>query len=281
MAGDHSNSFFGNKKCAFRASLRSILIFFVILTGVSDVSAGILEFFGLSPSIPSLQHAPGQNSLIYFRKNSSETIIPYTDSIKNFFNDYSGLNEKYEKNIDHECSRLFSRPKNGKFCPFKLEYLENCSPTKTDGNFGYDISKPCIFLTLNEVKDWTPQVFNETDINQITDDNLRAKYAKMPDFLKEAIANVRDPLDRNLIWVSCEGASPQDVENIGPVLYSPLRGFPASYFPYKNVEGYQSPIVAVQLERPRPGVMITVECKIWAKNLDETKSHTFEILIDS
>lgn len=56
---------------------------------------------------------------------------------------------------------------------------------------------------------------------------------------------------RNLIWVSCEGESPADVENLGPVHYSPRRGFPAYYFPYKNVRGYQPPIVAVQFERPK------------------------------
>lgn len=56
---------------------------------------------------------------------------------------------------------------------------------------------------------------------------------------------------RNLIWVSCEGESPADVENLGPVHYSPRRGFPAYYFPYTNIKGYQPPVVAVQFERPK------------------------------
>lgn len=56
---------------------------------------------------------------------------------------------------------------------------------------------------------------------------------------------------RNLIWVTCEGESPADVENLGPVNYSPRRGFPAYFFPYRNVKGYQPPIVAVQFERPK------------------------------
>lgn len=54
-----------------------------------------------------------------------------------------------------------------------------------------------------------------------------------------------------MVWVSCEGESPADIENLGPVNYSPRRGFPAYYFPYKNVRGYQPPIVAVQFERPK------------------------------
>lgn len=58
-------------------------------------------------------------------------------------------------------------------------------------------------------------------------------------------------LQRNLVWVSCEGESPADVENLGPVQYLPRRGFPAYYFPFKNVKGYQPPIVAVQFEKPK------------------------------
>lgn len=108
---------------------------------------------------------------------------------------------------------------------------------------------------------------------------------------------------RNLVWVSCEGESPADVENLGAVNYSPRRGFPAYYFPYKNQKGYQPPIVAVQFAKPKrkcffssasisnflalifdlthhftsssfsflfvklAGVLINIECKAWAKNI--------------
>lgn len=54
-------------------------------------------------------------------------------------------------------------------------------------------------------------------------------------------------LQRDIIWVSCEG----DAENLGPVNYSPRRGFPSHYFPFKNIKGYHPPIVAVQFERPK------------------------------
>jgi sodium/potassium-transporting ATPase subunit beta len=55
----------------------------------------------------------------------------------------------------------------------------------------------------------------------------------------------------NTIWVSCEGESPADVENIGPVTYIPGRGFPGYFYPYKNSEGYLSPVMAIHFERPR------------------------------
>lgn len=48
------------------------------------------------------------------------------------------------------------------------------------------------------------------------------------------------------MWVSCEGENPADVENIRSRDYYPRMGFPHYYFPFKNIEGYIPPIVAVQ-----------------------------------
>lgn len=53
-----------------------------------------------------------------------------------------------------------------------------------------------------------------------------------------------------MIWVSCEGELPVDVENIGPVKYFPRRGFPGYFFPFKNQKGYMQPIIAVRFMRP-------------------------------
>lgn len=53
-------------------------------------------------------------------------------------------------------------------------------------------------------------------------------------------------LQTNLVWVSCEGENPADNENIKSIDYYPRMGFPGFYFPYKNVEGYTPPLVAVQ-----------------------------------
>lgn len=57
---------------------------------------------------------------------------------------------------------------------------------------------------------------------------------------------------RNQIWVSCQGENPADVESITSNLnYFPTRGFPYYYYPYTNIEGYLSPLVAVQVTHPR------------------------------
>lgn len=55
----------------------------------------------------------------------------------------------------------------------------------------------------------------------------------------------------NQVWLSCQGESPADVENIGRVDYYPGPGFPGYFFPYENSEGYLSPLVAVHLTNPR------------------------------
>lgn len=54
----------------------------------------------------------------------------------------------------------------------------------------------------------------------------------------------------NMIWLSCDGVNTHDKENIGNVTYTPYRGFPAYYFPFKNTDGYLSPIVALQFLKP-------------------------------
>lgn len=57
---------------------------------------------------------------------------------------------KNEENADDNCD--FNRPASeGKFCRFKVETLENCSPGKTNRQFGFPEKKPCVFLKLNKV----------------------------------------------------------------------------------------------------------------------------------
>lgn len=50
--------------------------------------------------------------------------------------------------------------------------------------------------------------------------------------------------------MSCEGENDADIENIGSIIYFPTPGFEGQYFPFKNVKGYLSPVVAVYFESP-------------------------------
>ena len=67
--------------------------------------------------------------------------------------------------------------------------------------------------------------------------------------------------------------------------YYPDQGFSSNYYPYLNQKGYLSPAVFIQLTNPTSmeggggallvtsfvvagGVMIAVECKAWAENIE-------------
>jgi sodium/potassium-transporting ATPase subunit beta len=75
-------------------------------------------------------------------------------------------------------------------------------------------------------------------------------------------------LQPDVVWVECHGETPPDRENVGPMVYFPLPGFRGVYFPFTGIEGYLSPLVAVHFKKPTRGVLIKVECKAWAKNID-------------
>ena len=37
----------------------------------------------------------------------------------------------------------------------------------------------------------------------------------------------------NMIWLHCDGEDDPDIESIGPVTYTPFRGFPGYFYPYR------------------------------------------------
>lgn len=116
----------------------------------------------------------------------------------------------------------------------------------------------------------------------------------MPEDLKNAIQH--DSKNIPKVWLSCIGDNPADVENIGPLVYYPQRGYPANFFPFTNQDGYLEPLVAVHFERPHRklslifclklphyflhlvGIAIVVECTLWAENLQDALK--FELLVD-
>ena len=71
----------------------------------------------------------------------------------------------------------------------------------------------------------------------------------MPAELK--LYTLYNPRALNTVWVTCEGETPADMENMGSILYIPKRGFPGFYFPHNNTEDYLSPLVAVYFQNPQ------------------------------
>lgn len=122
------------------------------------------------------------------------------------------------------------------------------------------------------------------------------------------VLNIKKTSNKEVVWVSCEGENPADVENLGTdIKFKSLtneQGFIGKYFPFKNTKGYLQPLVAVQFNsikskhfffesfqlfkrstRFSAGVLINIECKAWAKNIkhdrhDRRGSVHFELMID-
>lgn len=119
-----------------------------------------------------------------------------------------------------------------------MKAFQPCSKEK---KFGYEEGRPCIFLKLNKIFNWIPDYYNKSEDVQ----------DGMPNRLKEHIRNrVKIKQETNVVWVSCEGENPADIENLGNgISYYSLageQGFLGNYFPFKSTAGYLQPLVAVQ-----------------------------------
>ena len=96
-------------------------------------------------------------------------------------------------------------------------------------------------MKLNKIYKWQPDYYNEKDVLP----------EKMPRQLKNHIKD-RNTTGKSLevVWVSCEGENPADIENLGEnVEFKSLnseQGFHGNYFPFMNTEGYLQPLVAVR-----------------------------------
>ncbi|ESN96281.1 hypothetical protein HELRODRAFT_68072 [Helobdella robusta] len=148
---------------------------------------------------------------------------------------------------------------------------EDCNTEKA---YSFDEGKPCVMLKINKVFGWVPRSFNNSEWNDMN--NTLAQ---------EARKKLGDRYDPNYIGVSCEGENEADTDNMGPVTYFPRKGFPLSFYPYRNQDHYRVPMVYVKFEDPKYGALIQVWCRIWASNIkhhknDKAGSIHFELLIE-
>jgi len=240
---------------------RCLLIWIFIMLAFKS-TLGFWPFSDNTVPTPTLKFYPEPpeadrgSSLIYYKQSDFKSSQTNINSINNFLKMYKDT--KYEENSMY-CD--FDSPHiSGKFCVFRPEVLGPCSAER---NFGFSQGRPCIFLTLSKVENWIPTVYNESDINFL---NEKDTFSKMPLHIRYQISSQQSK--KKYVYVSCEGDTAFDAENIGPIVYYPYRGFPAYYFPFTSVEGYQTPIVAVALERPTNGVVVSIVCKLWAKNIE-------------
>jgi len=145
----------------------------------------------------------------------------------------------------------------GKFCKFDLSKLGPCGQANT--NYGFDSDSTCLVLKLNKIFGLEHDYYNNTE-------ELPADMPQeLQDRIKAAVAGGRG----EQVWVSCKAEFPADKEGIENIeLFPSEGGFPSQYFPYTKQAGYQSPLVAVRINKINPGQLIHVECRAWAKNIN-------------
>lgn len=208
---------------------------------------------GLNPSLVCFPFGKDR-ARVWYNTNEKYSVLKWVTYLDNFMNPYVNQNVNLTKKCKSHKDTSMNKP-----CYINLKEFGPCSP---NFSYGYGSSSPCLFLKLNKVYNWLPEVYNDTQ-------NLPKE---MPDDLQEHIKSLeRNPNaedDLNQIWVSCKPHTQIDNDHLPYGFeYYPRRGFPSYFYPCINRIDYLSPLVAVRIIKPKPGVTAEVECRVWAKNI--------------
>lgn len=282
---DKDGTYFGRTPKSWGQLLLFYAIFYIVLAALFTICMQGL-FSSLTDNEPTWKldrSLIGTNPGLGFRPISEETergsVIQFDTKKPDEGKYWIDLLNDFLKNYDRVGS------KNSKFCSFNQTHspqdvcdvdVSQFGPCSPKNEFGYRNSSPCVFLKLNKIFNWKPDYF----------DNPNELPISMPESLKKYIAE-RKETERQLIWVSCNGTNAKDQEDFSPVKYYPAQGFPAYFYPYRNQDGYVSPLVAVQFEKLKFKSFVNVECRAWAKNIiyngsnrDRMGSVSFQLFVD-
>ncbi|KAK3927430.1 Sodium/potassium-transporting ATPase subunit beta-2 [Frankliniella fusca] len=307
-----TNEIFGRTCSSWAALMVFYSIFYVVLAAFFAICMkGMLHtidekepyftqdrsLIGSSPGLgfrPISPDVEKDGSLIWYQAKNATNVKTWTDRINTFLEPYKKANRGGAPNTQ-PCD-FNNPPRPGMVCTMPMESWGRCQEVN---GYGYNSSTPCVFVKLNKASSftelettlnfgifgWVPEYYNDTE----------ALPEEMPLTLKNYI-RTRSPKEtqryvvrfqRNTVWVSCEGENSADKENVGKIRMYPTMGIPGYYFPYLNQEGYLSPVVAIYMERPTPNVLVNVECRAWAKNINYRRHSTlregsvhFELMVD-
>ncbi|CRK90570.1 CLUMA_CG004272, isoform A [Clunio marinus] len=280
-------------------SWAKILFFYVIFyTALAGFFAAMLLVFyqtldenkpkwqledGLIGSNPGLGFRPMppdsnvESTLVWFESDNPDNTAYWIGALNEFLSTYTTEPKDPELAKDFKARREDctgkEHPTPGNVCKVDLSKF---GPCVNENAFGYSKKAPCVFLKLNKIFNWMPLFYNKS--SQLPD--------LMPADLQDKIRNENlDEVKRKMIWISCEGENPADIENLGPISYLPAQGFPAHFYPFTNDKAYMPPILAIHFERPKTGVLINIECKAWARNIHHDRQERrgsvhFELMVD-
>jgi len=264
-----------------------LLVFFQTLSDdrpTWDSSDGIIgqnPGVGFRPMPPNKQI---ESTLMWFRHGDHNgNWQDWVNRLEDHLTDYK--NESYASAFgDHavECGHLGqNKPEltsgTSGMCKINKDELFQGRCTN-ESSYGFKEGKPCILIKLNKMYGWVPDPY------ETVEDMPKGIPQTIKDAFEKNIADGKPDLNKR-VWLECDGENPADKENIGEINYYPDRGVSANYYPYTNKKGYLSPVVFAQLENPKQGVMIAIECKAWAKNIEHDSMERrglvhFELMID-
>lgn len=215
-----------------------------------------------------------ERSLVWYSASNPAQVQKWTGLLDKFLEKYTNSSLLPNGGRNQQICNYNKPLKPGNVCAVEVNKWGPCSPSE---QYGFNNSAPCIFIKLNRIYGWIPEYYNDTK-------NLPAE---MPDNLVNYIQRVNSSW-LNTVWVSCKGENPHDNESIGELDYYPKNhGFPGYYYPYENIPGYLSPVVAVHFLRPARNRIINVECRAWAKNIEYSSYKSekkgavhFELMVD-
>jgi len=253
----------------------------IFLRTIDDTIPKYTMYTGPIGSNPGIAFRPRDDlylsTLIWFRAGNDESFAnwgSYKHNLLDHLSPYYELEEKRRSYSNHiqQCdydSRRLSL--DGPICSQNLDSLMqgNCHE---QNDFGYASGKPCVLVKLNKIIGWYPEPLDHDEDSWY------------PDVIRDAMLASEDP-HNDRVWIECHGKHAADKENLGPLNYYPGMGMPTAWFPYLNQEDYLSPLMFIELANPARGVLISVECTAWARNIVQDKERQrgvgyFQIMID-
>lgn len=244
---------------------------------------------GVSPGLGFRPMRDVDSTLVRVKSSEKNVDHPYNyqqyvDYLNDFLKFYVVSDKRGEQfiNCDHNSDpvELEKQFELNKVCRFEIvEMFGPNNMCSKERNFEFDKAKPCMLIKLNKIYGWMPEAYGPDDA--------------LPRELQPYEAIVRK-YPRN-VFVLCEGEFQVDLDFIGHIRYfsrtqdgsgeSQLGFIPFYYFPFRNQDGYRSPLVFAYFHNITTNVLINVVCKAYAKNIYRNNVYRmgsvhFEIVIE-
>ncbi|XP_047987580.1 sodium/potassium-transporting ATPase subunit beta-2-like [Leguminivora glycinivorella] len=263
-----------------------IIISVLVISIIIGCSLGLLfVYLFYKASYIELQlwpHLPDDDQrLIHFKTAEPGTWHPWVHRINDLLKEYETSTPEDPPNAPCSTHPYHEESGRSEACVHAMKYWHPCT---IDTLYEYVRGTPCVFLRLAHIDQWTPQPYNTSMDLPIPND--------MPDHLKKGLNHPSAKLE-DYVWVSCKGKSPVDDENIRHIRYIPEflpPGFPIRRLHTADKEASFTandggPLVAVLFQNLTRGVIISVECRIWTRDvaydgISDVGRTTFELLVD-